>query len=134
MIKLFGEHEVSALADRNNDGFDDVDVLAEALDAASAEIDGYISEKYVTPVAAPSARLKQMACHIARYHLAGADGAQETDPIKDRYSSCIAFLRDVARGLARIPEASMIGDISLTAGSPLMASGGNVFAGQRRGF
>lgn len=96
MAKLFGQREVTILGDRNNDAQLDEDVLNAALVAAAEEINAYISDLYVLPVAPFPSRLAQMSCHIARYHLTGGDGALETDPIKARYDSTIRFLRDVA--------------------------------------
>lgn len=94
---LFGEREVIALSDRDNLGVVDVGVLQGALDDASAEIDGYLVGRYVTPLSAFSRMIVTYCCDIARYRLSGA-GVAEVEVVRNRYKDALRFLEGVRDG------------------------------------
>lgn len=97
MTLRFGEAEVIELADRDNLGTIDATVLQGALDDASAEIDAYLSCRYVVPLTIVPRVFVTYCCDIARYRLSGA-ATTEVDPVRDRYKDAIRFLEAVRDG------------------------------------
>lgn len=75
--------------------------IARALDSASGVIDGYLSVRYSLPLPTTPATLKDACVAIAVYRLASDPGAL-TDDMRQRYEDAIAFLKDVAKGIAGI--------------------------------
>lgn len=98
LIARFGEKEALALADRAFAGVVDEAVLAEALEWATAEIDGYLSGRYALPLSPVPRILTGYACDIARYQLCGTGGVVVTEEIRTRYQDAIKFLRLAAEG------------------------------------
>lgn len=74
--------------------------VEEALSAADAEINAYISVKYGLPLAYVPPVLKQFARNIAIYHLALHD---RTEEMRVRYEDAIKFLQAIATGKAALP-------------------------------
>lgn len=97
MIRQLGEREVLSLADRDADGQPDPGVLEGALDAATAEINVYLAERYSLPLATAYPILTTYCVDIARYRLLGAQ-TTETEPARVRYRDAIRFLELVAQG------------------------------------
>jgi len=97
MTTLFGEREVIQITDRALLGVIDTAVLADALELASDEIDGYIGGRYALPLSSSPRLLSRVCCDIARYRLLGAD-AQETEPARNRYRDAIRLLEQVRDG------------------------------------
>lgn len=98
LIKRFGEKEAIALSDRAFAGTVDEVVLADALEQAAAEIDGYLGGRYPLPFNPVPSILTGYACDIARYRLCGSGGVVTTDEIRDRYKDAIKFLELAAAG------------------------------------
>lgn len=98
MVSAFGETELIELTDRSDPPADAIDdeVLAAALVAASAEIDGYVGRVAVVPLAVVPESLRQLALVIARYRLSTdqPDGRVRVD-----YEDAVATLERVAKGL-----------------------------------
>jgi phage gp36-like protein len=119
LIAAYGAQEVIALTDRKERtdsagaGTVDAAVAQEALTRASSEADTYIAVRYALPLSSVPAALKTMVCDIARFRLTGG-GTTETMPIVGRYTSAIAWLKEIASGGAVLP------------GATLAASGGSV--------
>jgi len=124
----FGLDELVELTDRATPpaGVVDVEVLAHALSAAANEIDGYISMVYRRPLAMVPARLVDLACDIARYHLYTHAAP---DLVVERYKAAIAFLRLVAAGEASLgippktDESGLGGVAEISTGRRLFARG-----------
>lgn len=78
----------------------------EAVADACAEIDGRVSKRYRVPFSDPVPRIiSKLAKDIAVYNLASRTGIDEDDrenTIYVRYKNAVAFLTDVAKGLANI--------------------------------
>jgi phage gp36-like protein len=101
LIDRFAEHEITRLADRDEDGVADADVIDKALADADAEIDAYLAVRYQLPLIEPyPVRLKSLACDIARYRL---QDDNPLDEVTERYKGAIAFLRELANGKAALP-------------------------------
>jgi phage gp36-like protein len=91
---FLGAAEADALADPQGIGQPVPGRLANALQAASDDIDTLLGAR----AAAASASFLRTACvHIARWHLSGG-GAIETDPITRRHKFYTDTLRDMADG------------------------------------
>lgn len=77
-----------------------------AISVADAEIDAYLAAKYSVPMSPVPARVKDLCVDITWYHLFSRRGLEaERDPdanVLRRYSAAVAFLRDVAKGLAAL--------------------------------
>ncbi len=100
MIDRFGETELAQLSDRTNAAASiDTAVIDAKLPDADAEIDGYLVQRYTLPLASVPPVLKRIATDLARYHLYDD---RSTEQVTKRYDDAIAFLKDVAKGVAGI--------------------------------
>ena len=97
MIDRFGNAEVVALSDRNQDGLIDAAVVTRAIADAGVEIDGYLAGRYALPLPLVPSLLNGVCCDIARYRLCGAD-VQETDAIRNRYKDAVKMLEAMRDG------------------------------------
>jgi len=95
LIDRFGESELISLTDRN--GFDviDNDVLSQAINDASAEMDGYLGGRYQLPLDIVPPVLKALCCNVARYKLYDQQASEQVDK---RYDAAIKFLFSVSKG------------------------------------
>lgn len=101
LLAAFGAEELRLLADRDNDGEADAEVIAAALTNASAIIDGYIARAVTLPLPAAPPVLVPYCCDIARYTLSGD---REVEAVKARYDAAIRYLRDIAEGRAVLAQ------------------------------
>lgn len=125
--RRFGVDELVQLTDRASPpaGVLDVDVLEGALRAAASEIDGHISTVYARPLTVVPARLVDLACDIARYHLYIHAAP---DLVVERYKAAIAYLRLVAADEASLgapgkAPAADVGLVEISTGRRLFARG-----------
>jgi phage gp36-like protein len=98
LVSRFGETELVQVTDRADPrtGAINAAVVAEAISDAEATVNGYISLRVTTPVAAPlPAALVRTTCAIARY-LLWKDRASEK--VRTDYQDAIAWCRDVGAG------------------------------------
>lgn len=105
LVSLFGAEEIRTLSDRRGTGELDERVVLDALARASSEVDSYLADRYATPLpdAAPIPEVVvSVTGDIARYRLTGGD-VRDTDPIRERYTRALNWLRDVADGRAGVP-------------------------------
>jgi phage gp36-like protein len=113
MINRFSEQELIDLTDEADKGVIDQAVLTAAIADADAEIDGYLSSVYVTPIAGTvPIDVVRISCDIARYRLYNDKAPEE---IRQRYEDARAWLRDVAAGKVRLAIAKP----TTTTGFPL---------------
>lgn len=94
-----GEDLLYTVADRQRDQVLDTAAIARALDDASSEIDGYLSERYALPLATPPVWGTRLCVDIAVYRLAVSADTLSND-IKARYEMAVAFLQRVGTGKA----------------------------------
>ena len=79
--------------------------ISDALERASSEVDSYLADRYATPLSGSDPIppvVVSVTGDIARYRLTGGD-IRDTDPIRERYTKALNWLRDVADGKAGIP-------------------------------
>lgn len=97
MVSRFGNDEVVALTDRDQAGVIDATVLSNALDAAAAQIDTYLSGRYALPLQIVPRYLVTVCCDIARYQLC-VGSTRGTEEIETRYKDAVRFLELAASG------------------------------------
>ena len=105
LVSLFGADEIRTLSYRQGTGELDEAVISDALERASSEVDSYLADRYATPLSDSDPIppvVVSVAGDIARYRLTGGD-IRDTDPIRERYTKALNWLRDVADGKAGIP-------------------------------
>jgi len=92
-----GLSEVVLYADRDGDGLADADVVARAIDDASAEMDGYLAGRYSLPISGTvPPLLVRIAADLALYRLALAH--QVTEELRRRYDDAVRLLRGIQSG------------------------------------
>ena len=99
LIALYGEDQMSLLADRTGDFVADPEVIGKAIARADAEIDSHVGARYPLPLASVPEILRQLSSDIAVYRLA-TDGGALTNEHRQRYEDAVAHLRRLADGRA----------------------------------
>ena len=84
------------IADPTNMGVVDVDLVADALQRASTEIDSYLV-RFSLPLTVVPDRLRELCCDMARYKLVGSD-VTETDIVRTRYKDAVKALEGIRDG------------------------------------
>lgn len=99
MIQKFGEQEIIELTD-NEEPYQyaiNHEKLNAALEEANSEIDGFIQGRYPQPLQVIPPFLRNIGCHLARYHLC-TKALTDTDPIKVRYDNAVGRLKSISKG------------------------------------
>jgi phage gp36-like protein len=79
-------------------------VVENAIDKASAEIDSYLGVRYILPLAAAPAQLRNLSVDMALYHLYSRRSI--APPVRrQKYDDAVAFLKQVAAGQAVVDGA-----------------------------
>jgi phage gp36-like protein len=122
----FGDDEVLALTDRNQDGQADPDFVDGVIESAESEMNGYfVGGGYAVPIQPVSGVVKRIALNIARHYLY-TDAEPET--VANLYKSAVAWLKAVSRGDVKIGATSE-GETPATDGNETtIQSAKNVFA------
>ena len=97
IIDRYSEDQLLIIADRDNDGVADTDVVDQALEDASSEIDTYIAAKYELPLTTVPLVITRICVDISMYRLA-ADRDMATEERRKRYEDAIALLRRISTG------------------------------------
>lgn len=100
MVARFGERELLQLA-KTAEGELDQAKIAQALDDAEAQIDGYLRGRYTLPLASPSRYVETLACDLARYRLY----PRPTDEVRKRFEDATKALSDISRGVIQLGAA-----------------------------
>lgn len=103
LVQRFGQREIDNLLDRNNDSSDDTDTLAQTIADADALIDSYVSAQYSIPIDPVPQIIRYMSCDITRFML-WDDNAP--DEVRARYDDAIARLKDIAKGMMKLPDST----------------------------
>ncbi len=103
LVERAGEDEILQVADRDNDGAADPDVIEAALIHADNTANVYVAVRYTLPLTHVPDMLRTWCVSIARYHL-HRDGAP--DYVVRDYKDAVTALKDLARGLLELPIAS----------------------------
>lgn len=102
IITIYGEQVLNAVASRDGSNRQSYEAVEAALDAASAEIDTYIGNRYTVPLVAPPPYIRQVCVDISVYRLA-LDVGPRTDEMRLRYKDAIEYLRAVSKGDIDLP-------------------------------
>jgi phage gp36-like protein len=97
LVAQFGDREVIAIADRNDDGIPDQPLVDSALQRASDTMDAYLAARYALPLASIPRQLVDVCCDIARYKLCGAE-VTETEAVRLRYKDALKTLELIRDG------------------------------------
>lgn len=130
MVSRFGNDEVVALTDRSMAGVIDATVLGDALDAAAAQIDTYLSGRYALPLQIVPKYLVTVCCDIARYQLC-VGGTRGTEEIETRNKDAIRFLELAASGKVTL-GVTPVGQVE-TSNTIAFNDGSRIFSHQDRG-
>ena len=94
-IARFGALEFSELTDRDNSGMPDADVVQTAIAYTEAEVEDYITGRYIVPMDAPPRSLLSRAYDILRYRLHDESPPEE---VRRRYQDAVSWLKEVRDG------------------------------------
>lgn len=75
---------------------------------ADAQVDAYISNRYVVPVTPGSPILQKLSTDLVVYELFRDRGLRVPDFMNDRYQNAIAMLEMIAKGKMKIPGATEV--------------------------
>lgn len=120
LIELAGQEEILQVADRDNDGEPDADVIAAALLHADNTINGYLAVRYAIPLTAVPDLVRTWAVAIARSRL-HRDGPP--DHVVRDANAAIAALKDVARGQIDLPIDPADGALSISSSGDIAVTG-----------
>jgi len=100
MILRYGETELLEISSTFGGSMDTINANAvnTALAEASDEIDGYLRERYVTPVATPTPKMTGVACALARYALSVGGDSTPAEKVSNGHKSALSWLRSVKDG------------------------------------
>ena len=105
LVQRFGQREIDDLLDRDNDGDDDASTLDSTIADADSLIDSYVSSKYQTPLDPVPQIIKYISCDITRFMLWDDNAPEE---VRNRYNDAIARLKDIAKGMMKLPATALI--------------------------
>jgi phage gp36-like protein len=112
LIERFGVVELSQLTDQTAAAGIDAGEVTKACDEATSLIDAYLATRYATPLATTPTMVRKWAVDIARKFL-WKDRAMADSVVTLNYDAAMSQLKDVARGVASLPDA----DGAIAAGS-----------------
>lgn len=92
------------LADDDGDGVADAGVVAAAIAAAEATVDGYLQTRYPLPLAAVPEVVKRLARDLAAWELWSRRDTPDLEkrPVYYRYKDALRFLEKLAQGEVRL--------------------------------
>ncbi len=97
----FGALEVANLLDRDNDGSEDVGVLAYAIANADALIDAYLASRYEVPLVEVPQLVAIISSDITRFLLWNDKAPEE---VRKRYEERIKQLEKIQQGYLSLPS------------------------------
>lgn len=99
----YGDEALYRVADRDRNEVLDAEAIERALVDATAEVDTYLSQRYVVPLDPVPRVVVRLVVDIAFYRLAQSAEAL-TDEIRQRYDDAIALLLHMAKGVVGLGE------------------------------
>ena len=105
LVQRFGQREIDDLLDRDNNDSDDTDTLTQTIADADSLIDSYVSAKYEAPLEQVPQIIKYISCDITRFMLWDDNAPEE---VRKRYDDAIARLKDIAKGMMKLPATALI--------------------------
>lgn len=99
--------------------------IEQALDDASAEIDGYLESRFALPLNDPPAVLSRLACDIAMYRLQSLRPLHDVADARKRYEDAVELLVRVARGEVTLGLAADNVEAAQAQGAVVTQAGGD---------
>ena len=103
----------------------DQTALQQALDDASAEIDGYLESRFTLPLGDPPAVLARLTCDVAMYRLQALRPLHDLADARQRYEDAVALLLRVADGSLTLGLAPDNREPGEAAGAVVTQAGGD---------
>lgn len=119
-----GTRSLVAIADRDNDGEPDSEVVDAALAQASSVVDSYLTA--YLPNVTIVAPLTQATIAIGFELLHSAD--QSTEDSRLGYDRAISWLKDIAKGIATLPGQVAVETSEDAPSEPLVSSGDRMWS------
>ena len=116
----YQERELRHLTDPNAQAVDDTRALR-ALGDATEEIDGYLAQRFVLPLASAATGaalgsapvlLVRLCCDIAIYRMQTLRPADEIKDARQRYDDAIKLLKSMAKGEATLAGVKLRADVA----------------------
>lgn len=123
LVARYGEREIRQRSDRENTGAIDEAVVQQALDHATALIDGRLRKLYAVPLNPVPLEIRDHCQALARWKLYDD---RVTEAVKDEAEHALAELDKIARGLVTL-EAAPATAGATTAGLPQHTAPDRVF-------
>ena len=98
----YGADQLVDLTDRDADGLADDPQIAQALEDASYEIDGYLAARYRLPLPATPPLLARIACDIAVFRLLSLRRMGDIEDARRRYEDARRLLEGLSRGVVAL--------------------------------
>ncbi len=124
IIDRYGETFHILSFDKDADEAADEDVVTNAIADATAEIDSYVGSRYSLPLDETPDILKRLCVDIAVYR-GSAEAGTVTDEKRRRYDDALAWLKDLAKGVASL--GSVEEPASITGSAELVAPNTRIF-------
>jgi phage gp36-like protein len=118
MVLAYGEQRMLTIADRDDDGVVDADVVAGAIARADELIKSYLHDYLANLVLVPSITEASMA--IAYEYLHAASGSNEDSRLG--FDRQIKWLTDIAKGVSVLPGQPNTDDGTIDPGDPLVSA------------
>lgn len=133
LVRRFGRDELITLTDKDGAVGDVVpEPVNQAIDDATATINGYLSGRYSLPLPAAPENLNRIASDLARYYLHD-DVLDERHQAYIRYKSAIDYLMNVSKGVIALTLPS--GQAAESQNFSSVMSAGSIFSRDKsKGF
>jgi phage gp36-like protein len=120
LVERFGSPELAQLTDESAATSTDDGEIAKACDEATSLIDAYVAARYTTPLSPVPTVVRKWACDIARKFL-WKDRAGPDSVVTRNYEEAMAQMKDVAKGIAGLPDATGVAAVSSGAALTVIA-------------
>lgn len=97
MVARFGEAQLLLLADRDNDGVIDSDVVDQVLADATSLVDLHVRGRYAVPLSPAPAEITTIVCDLARRGLYG-NATEIPESVLQAAKEALALLKLIAAG------------------------------------
>ena len=104
LVERFGTDALAQLTDQTAAADPASPMISKACDEATSLIDSYLAASYVTPLVPVPTLVRAWACDIAMKML--YRGADEGHPVRLAFDDAMRQLRDIARGVAQLTDAT----------------------------
>lgn len=118
LIAVGGSAKLLELSDLDDDEAIDPAVVAQAIARAESIVNGYLQQRYQTPIADPPDLVINLTLDLARWYLASNRNLGDLELYRRAYQDAITLLKDIAAGRMQLDIATK------PTGSTLVTGGG----------